>query len=317
MQVTRFPANPIITPALDESIGTNALPSSRSAYHNINGPSLLRVPDWLPNPLGRYCLYFAHHQGAFIRLAYADELTGPWTVYASGTLRLEQTPCYHHIASPDVHIDEEKRRILMYYHGPTVRREELDADPLTQRFPFLGGQRSLLAMSEDGLNFTSDNEILGPSYFRVFRYPDAADSWVYALGMPGLFFRSRDGRTGFEMGPILFDRDQRHTALIVRDDILYVFYSRAGDCPEHIVCSTIDLRPDWRAWKASAPFSILWPETDYEGGNLPLERSQRGAIHEPVRQLRDPGIYQESGRVYLLYSVAGERGIAMAELLFD
>ena len=306
MQVKRFSANPIITPALDESIGTN-----------INGPSLLRVPDWLPNPLGRYYLYFAHHQGAFIRLAYADALAGPWTVYTPGTLRLEQTPCYHHIASPDVHIDQENRRILMYYHGPTVRREELDVDPLTQRFPFLGGQRSLLAMSEDGLNFNSDSEILGPSYFRVFRYPNAAHGWFYALGMPGILFRSRDGRTDFELGPVLFDSDQRHTALLVRGDTLYVFYSRAGDCPEHIVCATINLRPHWRELKASAPFSILWPETNYEGGGLPLELSLRGAIHEPVRQLRDPGIYQEDDRVYLLYSVGGESGIALAELQFD
>ena len=103
----------------------------------------------------------------------------------------------------------------------------------------------------------------------------------------------------------------------MRDDILYVFYSRAGDCPEHIVCATIDLRPDWSEWKASAPFSILQPETDYEGVSLPLEPSQRGAIHEPARQLRDPGIYQEDGRFYLLYSVAGESGIALAELSFD
>ena len=205
----------------------------------------------------------------------------------------------------------------MYYHGPTVRREDLDADPLTQRFPFLGGQRSLLAISADGLNFASDNEILGPSYFRVFRYPDAPDGWVYALGMPGILFRSRDGGADFEMGPVLFDREQRHTALLVRDDILYVFYSRAGDCPEHIVCATIDLRLDWREWRASESFSVLAPETDYEGGNLPLEPSQRGAIHEAVRQLRDPGIYQEGDRVYLLYSVAGESGIAIGELLFD
>ena len=306
MQVKRFPANPIITPALDESIGAN-----------INGPSLLRVPDWLPNPLGRYYLYFAHHQGESIRLAYSNELAGPWTVYSPGTLRLEQTPCYNHIASPDMHVDEENRRILMYYHGPSVRPEDLDADPLKRRFPFLEGQRSLLAVSEDGLSFTSDKEILGPSYFRVFRYPDTADSWVYALAMPGILFRSRDGRTGFEPGPVLFDRDQRHAALILLDDILYVFYSRAGDCPEHILCATVDLRPDWRGWKASVPFSILEPETDYEGVNLPLGPSQRGAIHEPARQLRDPGIYQEGGQVYLLYSVSGESGLALAELLLD
>lgn len=303
MQAKRFSANPIITPDLDDSIGAN-----------INGPSLLRVPDWLPNPLGNYYLYFAHHQGESIRLAYADELPGPWTVYAPGTLRLEQTPCYNHIASPDLHIDEENQRILMYYHGPFVRPQELDSDPLKRIYPNLEGQRSLLAVSEDGLNFTSDTEILGPSYFRVFSYPDTVAGWHYALAMPGILFRSRDGRANFEPGPVLFDSDQRHAALLIRDDILYVFYSRAGDCPEHILCATVDLRPDWKEWKASAPFSILEPETEYEGVNLPLAPSQRGAIHEPARQLRDPGIYQEGGHVYLLYSVAGESGLALAEL---
>ena len=52
---------------------------------NINGPSLIRVPDWLPNPLGKYYLYFAHHKGEYIRLAYADDLSGPWTTYEAGT----------------------------------------------------------------------------------------------------------------------------------------------------------------------------------------------------------------------------------------
>jgi hypothetical protein len=35
---------------------------------------------------------------------------------------------------------------------------------------------------------------------------------------------------------------------------------------------------------------------------------------EPVCQLRDPAIFREGDRTYLLYTVAGERGIAMAEL---
>ena len=87
-----------------------------------------------------------------------------------------------------MHIDQESRRILMYYHGPTVRREELDVDPLTQRFPFLGGQRSLLAMSEDGLSFNSDSEIFGSSYFRVFRYPNAASRLVLRAGDAGYPF---------------------------------------------------------------------------------------------------------------------------------
>ena len=43
-------------------------------FSNINGPSLVRVPEWVENPLGKYYLYFAHHRGAYIRLAYADAL---------------------------------------------------------------------------------------------------------------------------------------------------------------------------------------------------------------------------------------------------
>lgn len=299
MNVNRFAANPIITPEMDDRIGSN-----------INGPSLIRTPDWLPNQLGRYYLYFAHHQGQFIRLAYADDLAGPWTVYSPGTLQLAQTPCHGHIASPDVHVDHANRRIVMYYHGPALSRQAQEDEALTQQYPFLGGQRSFVATSEDGIRFDSQNEILGPSYFRVLGY----DGWVYALGMPGIFLRSRDGFTNFEHGPVCFGRDQRHTALLRRDDTLFIFYSVAGDCPEHILCATIDLRSDWMAWTASDPVSVLKPEMDYEGADLPLAPSQRGAIHERARQLRDPAIYTEEGRTYLLYAVAGEAGLAIAQL---
>ncbi len=170
MFVHRFSTNPIITPEMDTSIGGN-----------INGPSLIRVPDWLPNLLGRYYLYFGHHQGEFIRLAYADDLAGPWTIYSPGTLQLEQTPCHGHIASPDVHVDEVNRRIVMYYHGPALSKEAQQNDPLTQRYPFLGGQRTFVSTSTDGINFVSQTEVLGPSYFRVFRY----EGWIYALGYAG------------------------------------------------------------------------------------------------------------------------------------
>jgi hypothetical protein len=34
----------------------------------------------------------------------------------------------------------------------------------------------------------------------------------------------------------------------------------------------------------------------------------------PVNQLRDPALFEEDGQVYLLYSVAGERGIALARV---
>ena len=77
MHVHRLLDRPIIEPQTDPSIG-----------ENIQGPSLIRVPDWIEQPLGRYYLYFADHKGVYIRLAYVDDLAGPWRVYAPGTLQL-------------------------------------------------------------------------------------------------------------------------------------------------------------------------------------------------------------------------------------
>lgn len=301
LQAHRLANNPIITPETPgydvERMGTN-----------INGPSLIRVPDWLPNPLGRYYLYFGHHKGDHIRLAYADDLQGPWRIHEPGTLPLESTPCNHHLASPDVVVDHEAHQLRMYYHGPTPSVPA--DDPLIQRWPFIGKQRSHVAVSEDGLNF---EHVAGPfatSYARIWRY----DGWHYAFSMPGLFSRSPDGLHDWQSGPMRFTRDVRHAVVRRVGDELQLFFSIAGDCPEHIVMSTMPMIGDWMDWRPSEPMSVLRPELDWEGADCPLEASQRGAIHERAHQLRDPGIFEEDGRTYLLYSVAGEAGIAIAEL---
>ena len=78
--VERLGSGPIITPEMDSRMGGN-----------IQGPSLIKVPDWVENPLGEYYLYFADHRGTYIRMAYADEVTGPWTVHSPGSLTLEES----------------------------------------------------------------------------------------------------------------------------------------------------------------------------------------------------------------------------------
>jgi hypothetical protein len=55
-------------------------------------------------------------------------------------------------------------------------------------------------------------------------------------------------------------------------------------------------------------------QRDWEGADLPAEASRYGSIMQPVNQLRDPAIYEEDGRIYLLYAIAGEQGIAIGEL---
>ena len=88
-----------------------------------------------------------------------------------------------------------------------------------------------------------------------------------------------------------------------------------GDAPESIVYSTMDLRSnDWRDWKLSEPVEILRPDKPWEGGDLTVEPSLRTEITVRKRQLRDPAVFQDHNKIYLLYSVAGEHAIAIAEL---
>ena len=300
--VVRLADGPIIVPNMDARMGSN-----------IQGPSLIRVPDWIDNPLGKYYLYFADHRGTYIRLAYADDIAGPWHMHEAGSLKLEDSffpttcpPCslapgasgslYAHIASPDVHVDDENQQIVMYIHGRGA-----------------GQQLTRLAISRDGLNFEGAPEVLGRPYFRVIEHGD----YHYALSMPGFMYRSKDGLSGFQEGPRFFNDNMRHNALLIRDNTLHVFWTQAGHAPERIFLSTIDMTGDWMQWFESEPVEVLRPETEWEGAELEVAPSRRGHIDERVNQLRDPTIFEEDGKVYLLYSIAGEHGLAIAELLFQ
>jgi hypothetical protein len=296
--VQRLPQNPIVSPSSSPTIGDN-----------INGPSLIRVPPWIDKPLGRYYLYFSHHAGKFIRLAYADTLSGPWKIHEAGTLRIEEAArCHDHVASPDVHVDETRREILMYFHCPSGGI--VDANGRVD----INAQETFFATSSDGLRFRSSPTALGPAYFRVFRRGD----YYYTIVRAGIVLRSRDMRTPFEPGPTLIPpnagRVLRHAAVDVQGDLLRVYYSRIGDRPERILVSETRLTDDWLSWRASPPADVLTPERDYEGASLPLDVSAPDEAPARVRQLRDPGIFFENGRTYLLYSVAGESGLAVGEL---
>lgn len=285
----RLAREPIIHPDLP------GLEGERGA--NINGPSLIRVPDWVPSPLGRYYLYFAHHGGHYIRLAYADGLTGPWTVHEPGVLHMDDGPGVKHIASPDVLIDDEARQLCMYFHQPV---------------PDLG-QVSFVALSDDGLHWQVREPVLGPFYFRVFRYRDAYYAYAKNTNVDGVLLRSHDGLSPFEEGPHILP-GCRHAATWVDEDRLYLFSSIVGARPERIVVSSIDLTRPWPQWQASDPRVTLEPELEWEGVSHPLEPSRSGAARGPVRQLRDPAIYEEDGQLYLLYSGGGEQAIGLARL---
>jgi hypothetical protein len=199
-----------------------------------------------------------------------------------------------HIASPDVHIDEANRRIVMYFHG-------LDG---------VSRQVSRVATSTNGIDFSARPERLGRTYMRVFSY----GGYTYAMSMPGQFYRSRSPLGDFEEGPRLFNASMRHSALLRRGNTLLVFWTQVGDVPEHVKLSTIDLSGDWLGWSETPGVEVLRPERVWEGADATLEPSVRSTAYGHVNQLRDPAILEDDGRVFLFYAVAGESGIAIAEV---
>ncbi len=147
-------------------ISTDAFPQLGG---NINGPSLIRCPQWVLRPPAKYLLYFAHHEGDSIRLALGDDLQGPWRLQQPPPLHLndsyfaQQSPNinnldpeargfidrgedgnYPHIASPEVWVDHQQRTIRLYYHGRMAN----------------GLQRTRVALSTNGLDFEAREDIL-------------------------------------------------------------------------------------------------------------------------------------------------------------
>lgn len=265
-------------------IQPNMLPNNEG--NNINGPSLIKVPKWVKNPLGKYYLYFAHHNGKNIRMAYADNLDGPWTVYKPGTLQLSDTVCESHIASPDMHIKDNK--IVMYYHGDTKN-----------------GQFSFKAVSEDGINFKADNNILGLFYFRVFKYLGKNYAIAKNKNIDGIIYEKINGEFIPQFN--LID-NIRHTAVYVDLDILYIFYTVVGEAPESLYVCKI------QNWEIVDNYKFKEPKYSWEGANQPKNYSRFGMAHNFVNELRDPCIFKEDDNLYLLYSYGGESGIALSKL---
>ena len=368
MNVRRCENNPIIETS--ESIGDI-----------VNYPSVIEVPSWINNPLGNYYLYFAHKNGKYIRLAYADEITGPWEIYGPGTLRLDQTKFVGHIGSPNVHVDDEDKLIRLYYHGETrirdlisypstayeYRKDYYDYKPrsiphrvliesgrflvntfesrrarkhirkqdknkntpsnetsvistLVENAPYKrfvrnssilppAVQETRQAVSSDGLSFTALDPILGPSWFAMFSYADR----YFALGRDGHLYESQSPSEPFRRHQQLFSQ-HRHFGVYRNGDQLEVYYSRPDEMLECIYRTAVSLTSTVSEWEKGTEQRVICPEQEYEGTDIDAEESKNNNPWERRQELRDPYIFVGDGTKYLFYVVAGESGIAVAEL---
>jgi hypothetical protein len=317
----RLPQNPLVTVTSSPTLGGN-----------VNGPTVIRVPDWIAHPLGRYYMYFANHMGDFIRLAYADSVAGPWHIYEPGVLHAKETAFfreqpdpkatlddfYTHVASPEILIDPDRHRLVMWVHGWWTNGERWPSSlPEARAWARQKGygQFTQAAESADGLHFTVRPTITKTSYLRVFQ---RNGSW-FGVSRLGQVSRADDPLATFTIGGNLFTGSPyagrvRHVGLVLRGDRLHVFFTAIGDAPERVFASTVDLTSDWTTWRASAPVDVITPTAAYECPDLPNTPSEAGDINEPAKQIRDPFVFDDGGRTLLFYSICGEQGIAAAEI---
>lgn len=347
---------PIITASMFNDAGA----ADESEGDNINGPSVIRIPDWIDpedrvHPDATYYMYFAHHKGNYIRMAWASQIEGPWNLYkVSSDLPLEERGVFSlgerdtldvgkllymqkHVASPDVLVDNIKERFVMYFHAPTT----YNGVKLSQK--------TYVATSPYGLNFNDGLEpvALCAAYAKIFQYrnqlcalagddffvaPSLDEPWTAPDGFDyendnqgrGLWTRNEDNvfEDYWELDPSGLGSDglsMRHPAVLLKGDTLHVFYSRKYDIPERILHTYVVLNPDFNTWKPEGPFNeILRPEFDWEGVNYPIEASKGGSMNGEVHQIRDPGIFKDSdGSLYLFYTGQGEDAIGIASLSFE
>lgn len=350
---------PVITRAMFAERGVAA------EGENINGPSVVALPDWLPrdrraDPAANYYMYFARHGrdpvSNYIRLAWAEDPLGPWHLFRTGqdvpigargvldlgedgkvpldgdlSLELE-------LGAPDVKIDHDNRRFVMYFHSLHV-----DAGGT-------GGSSAFVATSGDGLDFNGSQSDrgdrhgiratrLGRPYFRTFETGGRS----YAFSNFGFLYRAPDtGTPGFSEelwrapwdvidGPIrkIHDgtrdgdgdppetiRNPRHFAIGQLGDRVVVLFTRRDDAPERVVASVLSrTEEDWNAWQASfPPLTLLEPELPWEGARRPIKPSVHGTATEE-RSLRDPCVFVDAdGHWYLYYTGGGEQAIGVVRL---
>ena len=349
LSVQRLSDGPIIDAAMSPRL---AVLAEEQGYSNINGPSLIRVPDWVENPLGNYYLYFSHHKGDFIRLAYADAVEGPWSIYEPGALALTDSG-FPTESIPRLSLAEGlaelwdavsiylfRDSILAVYQALVTDQEirqqrgiaasqslkahiaspEVVIDQANQQIVmFFHGQRDSLsqvsgvATSTNGLDFRTGEKKLGGVYLRSFAHQDQ----YYFLAAPGILYRSNELLGDYQpRRKSLFGNDARHSAVLLQDDQLTVVWSRVGDAPERLLVSTISLSSsDWNDWVPTYPVELMRPEQPWQGSELPVQASLRGETREPINDLRDPDIFvDDDGQIYLLYVASGEQSIGVVRL---
>ena len=275
---------------------------------NINGPTLVEFECPLFPKLRLYLMYFGHHKGKYIRVAWAFSPTGPFRrvpLVRPLLLRDRFGERKGHVASPEVRTVGGKR--YMFAHSPSRHFRP-------------GKQITYMSRLRLGVVCSRPKPIDLPSYARFFSLngdmhaiTNGAD--VFKLDSNSLETRQLDVDKSRLLVPESQDVIERvrHPQILAWLGHTLCFYTRVGDAPERVFVSLLEAKnPEEIMF--STPIELLRPREDYEGAHHNIEPSKSGISRRPENALRDPFVGEFGGQHFLYYSTAGEKGIACAEL---
>jgi hypothetical protein len=262
-----------------EIIDKNSIPSGIE-NNNINGPVVFKRPNFFP--IGpKWLMYFAHHNGEAIRVAESDCLTGGWVVRSEKILDINKIPGYGHIASPEIAISDGSK-LELFYHCK-----------------YQDSQYTFKATTNDGVNWIYNDEIFGYFYFRLIEKDFAIAKY---RNNGGVWYKKENNK--FVQKGALLPR-MRHCCYC--DGKIY--WSEIGDMPERIYCGDLNLSNFTILNKKT----IVTPSEIYEIDGV-LKPSKPGAA-VGVTEVRDPFVFKYHDKKFIYYTVRGEDGIAVAEIL--
>ncbi len=279
---------------------------------SICNPCIIRTPAWFKKKLGKYYLYFADHRGTFIKLLFSNDLNKNWKFLNKKILNIKsksKLDAYNHIASPEVFINNKEKKIYMFTHSHS--RSKI-------------GQWTYLSISNDGINFVKKfNNPLAPFYFRLFKHKNN----FYGIVKGGDLWRSKQINFKYKKYQNLItqkvsktnlhnkNKSIRHVGILKKKNYLHCVFSRIGDKPERIFYTKINLHKKFEKWKFQKIKELIRPIFAYEGSNIKLKKSKPGDAPKPENALRDPYLFSDKGKTYLIYCVKGEKNFAICELL--
>jgi hypothetical protein len=240
---TRIGTSPIIDAALLTGHGYTA-----AEANNINGPTLWKIPGWIDvgdraDPTAVWYLYFAHHSGHFIRMAWAadsildDETV--WTLYdVSGDpaaspkgvfdlgpnnkhwMHFSTTEILGHVASPEILDDGDRVLILPHGGAGGSLMEEIT-------------QITFLLQSPYGLNFNGsagyDDEGGIPGYGGINCQPCTEYGRIFTVGGRKFAYTGFGELWRAPTSDIWAEGIYTWEKLTGNSNPLARFYSRAGD----------------------------------------------------------------------------------------